>query len=137
MIVVDANVLSFFLLKSVDTEMARNVYERDPEWLAPVLFPHEFLNLLATWYRKGFVNELQCVNAWRESAVLLKDRLIDPDWQAALVLTFKHQITAYDAQYVEVARARRLPLVTEDRELLRKFPGIAISMADYIQSVNN
>ena len=44
----------------------------------------------------------------RESAVDLK---------AALKLSHKHQIYAYDAYYVEVARRGNLPLLTLDRKM--------------------
>ena len=35
--------------------------------------------------------------------------------------------TAYDAEYVVAANGLGLPLITADAELLRKFPGVAMT----------
>jgi predicted nucleic acid-binding protein len=37
-------------------------------------------------------------------------------------------LSGYDAQFVTLARALGAPLITEDRRLLRAFPGEAMSM---------
>lgn len=137
MIVIDVNILFYFLHSGQHTVTARDVYEHDSDWIAPTLIYSEFQNILASNFRRGFVSEWQCLEAWRESLILLENNVVDPDWEVSLALALKHQITSYDSQYVEVARARRLPLVTEDRELLRKFPGIAISMVDFIRRNGN
>jgi len=38
-------------------------------------------------------------------------------WRATLQLAIRHQITLYDAAYLELAKRRSLPLATLDREL--------------------
>jgi predicted nucleic acid-binding protein len=40
-------------------------------------------------------------------------------WSATLRLAEKHELTLYDAAYLELAQRRRLPLATLDRELGR------------------
>jgi predicted nucleic acid-binding protein len=47
---------------------------------------------------------------------------VDPDkdsqaWAAALQLAHRHQLTLYDAAYLELARRRGFPLATLDRDL--------------------
>lgn len=51
--------------------------------------------------------------------------------EEALLLAAKHQISAYDAQYVGLALARNLLLVSEDRALQRKFPDTVLSLQDF------
>ena len=46
--------------------------------------------------------------------------------EQALLLAAEHQISAYDAQYVALALAHKLPLISEDRALQRKFPEIVL-----------
>lgn len=136
MIVVDVNIVMYCLVSGQRTEIARKVYERDSDWWAPSMLPHEFLNIMATWYRKGLMNEHQCLNTWRDVKFMFEDSLVDPDWESSLKIALKHDISAYDAEYVETARARQLTLVTEDQELIRKFPAIAMTMADFLGNNN-
>ena len=42
--------------------------------------------------------------------------------------------TAYDCEYVAVAEALRVPLVTNDKQIIRNFPNIATSMHDFVSS---
>ena len=47
-----------------------------------------------------------------------------------LELSIKNGISVYDSEYVSLAISLGAYLVTADRELLRKFPGVAVSMED-------
>ena len=136
MIVVDVNIILYFLVAGQRTPAARAIFEYDSEWLLPTLLPHEFLNVLVIWYKQGYLSEHQCLNAWRRGLMMFEGRLIQPDMEAALKLALRHQITAYDAQYVELARSRKLSLVTEDGEILRKFPAIARTMTAFLKEKN-
>jgi predicted nucleic acid-binding protein len=42
--------------------------------------------------------------------------------------------TAYDCEFVAVARERGLQLITADREILREFPHIAVSLENFLSS---
>jgi hypothetical protein len=48
-------------------------------------------------------------------------------------LVAQYGITAYDGQFIAVALEMGIPCVTEDRELQEKFPGIAISMDEFLK----
>lgn len=133
MIVADVNVFLHSVVESEHGDAARRVFDADPDWIAPALLRVEFLNVLATWNRRGIMSAINCQKTWHQAVKLIPDNLVEPDLNLALNLSLNHQITAYDAQYVHVAIDHNLPLVTEDRELLRKFPQTAISMADFLK----
>lgn len=133
MIVVDVNVFLYSLVEGERSEVARLVFEADSRWFAPSLFQYEFINILATWNRKGIMGVLACQKVWREAESLMAGKLVEADPKAVLDISLNHQITAYDAQYIQIAAALKLHLVTEDRELLRKFPRTAVSMADFLK----
>jgi len=50
-----------------------------------------------------------------------------------LALAIQSGCTAYDCEYVALAEALEVPLVTEDREVLRAFPARAISPAQFVK----
>lgn len=136
MIVVDSNIVVYFLVAGQRTPVARALFECDPDWLMPELLPHELLNILANLFRQGYLNEHQCQSAWQKGCEMVEGCLAQLDMEAALGLALKHQISGYDAQYVELARSRKLPLVTEDGEILMKFPKIALNMTDFMANKN-
>ncbi len=63
---------------------------------------------------------------------LIAYRLIEGE-QTALALAVLARITPYDAQFVVLARQLGARLVTSDRELLRKFPGLACSPRGFVE----
>ena len=52
MIVVDTNVLAYLYLPTEFTAHAEALLERDPEWVAPVLWRSEFRSILAGYMRR-------------------------------------------------------------------------------------
>ena len=134
MIVVDVNVLIYALVAGPNSDAARRVFDADPEWIAPSLLQHEFLNVLATLERKGVMSAGDCQKTWQHAVKLIGNGLVETEPAATLKLAMKHRVTSYDAQYIQVALAEGLPLVTEDAELLRKFPKTAVSIQAFLKT---
>lgn len=132
MIVVDTNVIAYFFIDGEKTEQARNVRRRDPHWCAPALWRHEYLNVLATYVREGGAALDDARALWRQSLDLLASAEQDVDMEAALTLTTQHRISAYDAQYVALARQLQIVCVTEDRRLLSTFPTNTQTMLGFL-----
>ena len=131
MIVVDTNVLAYALIQGDRTALALQVGERDPQWVVPLLWRYEFLNVLTTFARHGVLELAQATRVWERAQRLLLAAERPVSMPAALRLAVEHQVSAYDAQYLALARQLRVRCVTEDRSLLGKFPGVAVSMADF------
>ncbi len=66
-----------------------------------------------------------------DTRILMRDREAEADPQPALELCIRHGISGYDAQFVALATNQRISLVTEDQQLMRKFPALALSVANY------
>lgn len=134
MIVVDTNVLIYYMIDGERTDLARKVKEHDPEWIVPQLWKHEFINVLAvihTQKQKQGKDFSQYRLIWDNALELFSESEISVDMSHALELAVSNKVSAYDAQFVALAKELDLKLVTADREILRKFPETTISMEDF------
>jgi len=127
-IVVDTNVVAYALIEGTHTELARRVRDLDPDWRLPELWRHEYLNILATYAKQGGVTVKTSQRLWREALGLLAPATRPADMSLALELAVEHGVSAYDAQFMALAISLGVPCITEDRLLVKAFPGIAVSM---------
>lgn len=131
MIVVDTNVLVYALTAGPHSPLAREVYKADPHWHAPELILHEFLNVLATFVHTGTATIEQALSLWARTEDLLAGSIQPVDFPQALRTAVEGDCSAYDAQYVVLARRLGVLLVTEDKRLRQAFPRVAVSMAEF------
>ncbi|MFZ5557575.1 MAG: type II toxin-antitoxin system VapC family toxin [Pseudomonadota bacterium] len=128
MIVVDVNVVAYFLIDGEKTASARNLLRRDPDWRLPPLWRHEFLHVLATFAREGGATTAEAQRLWQQGIELFGPGEESVDMEAALALAIANRISAYDAQYIALARQLRTVCVSEDRRLLGTFPTLSRAM---------
>jgi predicted nucleic acid-binding protein len=127
MIVADTNLIAYLLIGGANTETARSVFQRDPHWVAPLLWRSELRNVLAGYLQKG---ELKVANAIElqiraEEVFAGREHIVRSD--RVLRLAETSSCSAYDCEFVALAKHLRVPLVTWDRRILREFPSIAVS----------
>ena len=125
MIVADSNLIASCVLESEATEAALRFRRQDGDWAVPRLWRCEVMNIFATLTRTGRLapGMAERLYAPLEDALRAGER--DPSPASVFALCEKHGITAYDAQFVALARDLGCPLYTQDKELLRKFPRLA------------
>ena len=133
MIVVDSNIVAARNLTSSLTSEAKQVEEKDPIWIVPVLWRYEFQNILASAIRAKQIKPEQALNIWERVSTILIENECEPSASKVIDLVAQYGITAYDGQFIAVALEMGIPCVTEDRELQEKFPGIAISMNEFLK----
>lgn len=131
MIVVDVNVVAYFFIEGEKTALARDLFLRDSDWRLPTLWRHEYLNVLATFVRQNGATIAQAQILWRQSVELFGSGEQSVDMEAALVLATGKRISAYDAQYIALARQLQTVCVTEDKRLLRTFPTLTRTIQSY------
>ncbi len=127
MIVVDTNILAYFLVDGAFNREAEEVYEKDPHWTAPLLWRSEFLNFLVKCVSKGKPSLDDAVDVMEEAEQLMADNEFAVPSLDVLRLASSVRCTAYDAEYVVLARALGVKLVTKDAALLKAFPETALS----------
>lgn len=125
MIVVDANVLAYLVLPGDRSKAATALLESDPAWAAPLLWRSELRQVLATYIQRGDLALDAAVELFASAQSLLDDRQHLVPTRVVLELARDSGCSAYDCEYVAVAQVLTVPLVTEDRSLLKAFPEVA------------
>ncbi|AVO44787.1 type II toxin-antitoxin system VapC family toxin [Phreatobacter cathodiphilus] len=125
MIVADTNVIAYLLIPSPFTEMAEQLYTQDTEWVAPALWRSEFRNVLSLYMRRSLLSLDQAVALQEEAEDLLRGNEYDVVSADVLALSRDSGCSAYDCEFVVLARFLGVPLVTADRRLARAFPQYA------------
>lgn len=131
MIVAHTNLIGHLLIDGEQTESARRVWTRDPDWAMPPLWRSEFLNVLVVAHRASALNRHQAVEIWRRSELFMNATEFEPDGENVLQIALDRGLSAYDAQFVAVASELGVPLVTADQRVLGQCPDIAVSIHDF------
>ncbi len=133
MIVVDTNVIGYLYLSSVYSEQAERALLKDAEWVAPLLWRSELRNVLALYMRKGWLSLEDAVRIMDEAVLLMAGREYAVDSVQVLELVEEGTCSAYDCEFVALARDLGVPLVTVDKQILRDFPREAVSLEAFVR----
>jgi len=129
MIVPDANILIGWALADHPlTERCCRLWEADGVWVVPRLWRYEIWSVLAKMVWAKFLRPDEAEPLFQSLLERLCDNEQDPPSSAVFALTASHRVSAYDATYIALAERLGVRCVTEDRELLTKFPKRAVSL---------
>lgn len=135
MIVVDTNLVAYAVLPGEHTKDALRIAGQDPEWVAPALWRRELRNVLATLMRVRQLPLARALDAFRAAEALVGDVPVEPSVEDCLRVAARGRVSAWDAEFVCVAEALDLPLVTADKRLAKAFPGRAVPLRDWLARV--
>ncbi len=116
MIVVDTNILSYFYLNSEYSTLAEQTFNKDPHWSAPLLWRSEFRNVLIFYIRKNIITLPEAIEIFEFAEKLLKENEYEINYVQVLSLSHSSGCSAYDCEFVNLARDFAIPLVTEDKK---------------------
>ncbi len=125
MIVVDVNVLAYLFIDGPQTSEVEALYDRDPEWAAPLLWRSEWRSILAGYLRRGDVDRSTAVQLSDAAGRILHGREYPVEHEAVLDIVLASDLSAYDAEYVATARALGVPLFTYDARVVDAVPEVA------------
>jgi predicted nucleic acid-binding protein len=121
-LVLDSSATLAWLYREETTEAIRHVVDllkEEGAWV-PGLWKLEVANVLEIGVRRGHHNRAFRDATLADLALLPVSLDLKTDHQASgrtVQLADRHQLTLYDAAYLELAQRRGLPLATLDREL--------------------
>ena len=128
-IVIDNSVFLSWCLGDEDDATATHAMQRvaDEGGVVPRIWWYELRNALVMNERRGRISSQQVSDTLGDSLAL--GISIDDEHDGALLLDLarSHDLTVYDAAYLEVAVRRSLPLATLDRRLRKAGEAIGIA----------
>jgi predicted nucleic acid-binding protein len=132
-IVVDTNIICYRWMASAHSAAADRAWNKEPDWIAPLLWRSEFRNALAGALRRKLITANAAIDLTEKAEKQFADREFLVSGRAVLDLIAKSRCSAYDLEFVVLAREQGVPLLTVDRQILRDFPELAISLERFVR----
>ena len=132
MIVFDTNIIVHLYVESGSSPQARQVILRDADWASPILWRSEFRNALVNCLRSGVLQKEKLFGIMTAAEMMMSGHEYEVASDDVLELAATSACSAYDAEFVALARDLRVPLVTTDKELLAKFPETALTPESFL-----
>ena len=131
MIVVDTNTISYLFLTGEFSDQAERALLKDSLWSAPLLWRSEFRSVLAQYIRKNILTLDQALEIMESAVSLMETNEYDVDSKQVLDLANNSNLSAYDCEFVALAKALGVKLVTVDKKVLEHFSDYAISIQEF------
>lgn len=125
MIVADTNLVAALLLPSDQAAAAEQVFAADPAWALPILWRSEWRSVLLKLVRarRLGLDGAARLAGWAEARFGPGERLVESG--EVLRLAAGSGCSTYDCEFVALAEALDVPLVTLDAKVLAAFPARA------------
>ncbi len=134
MIVADANLLAYLVMPGERTAEAEAVLEKDPMWVAPALWRSELRSVVHKYIERGDLTIARAVALLGQLDEVIGGREGDVDAEDVLALAYRSKCSTYDCEYVALAKTLGVPLVTTDRAILKAFPAVAMTPAEFLEA---
>jgi predicted nucleic acid-binding protein len=131
MIVVDTNVIAYLFISGDFTEKTKSLLFHDPEWIAPFLWRSEFRNILSLYIRKKYVDIDEALLIMNEAENFMNENEYEVNSKEILELVNNSNCSAYDCEFVALAKRLNLKLFTSDKKILKEFPQFVNSISDF------
>ena len=131
MLVVDTNVIAYLYLPTEYTKYSEALLKKDSEWAAPLLWRSELRNVLALYIRQKIVDLDTALEIQSQAEILLSENEFEVKSSSVLSLANNSNCSAYDCEFIALARALDKKLVTVDKKLIKEFPNNCMSLKDF------
>ena len=95
------------------------LFEYDPEWAAPIILMSELRNVLLGYVRRGDLSADQAKAMYDDAAEILGGRITRVGGSQVIDIALECGLTAYDAEFVALARELGVALATSDKAILK------------------
>ena len=130
MIVVDTNVIAALYLPSENSTFAETLLAQHADWAVPLLWRSEMRNTLTKYLRAGLMSLEQAYQIQHEAEDLMTGNEYQTNSLEVLKLANISLCSAYDCEFVALARHLQVKLITQDKQILAQFPQDTIALKD-------
>jgi predicted nucleic acid-binding protein len=131
MIVADTNLIAYFSIHTEHSALAEAVCAVDAVWAAPLLWRSEYRATLLKYMRHSGMHFDAAIGSLRLAEQTVAGREYSVDAKKVLELAYRSKCSAYDCEFVALAQAMNVKLITTDKQVLKAFPDLAVSLADF------
>jgi len=131
-IVADANLLAYLVMPGERTEEAEAVLSKDAMWAAPVLWRSELRSVAHKYVVRGDITITRALAVLEQAEAVVGGREGQVESRVVLDLASRSKCSTYDCEYVALAKALGVPLITVDGAILRAFPETATTPSRFL-----
>lgn len=121
MIVVDTSILAHFWLPSDSTDRCDQLYQKDPQWIAPIVWRSEFRNVVTLYLRKELIDLAEALLIMEKAELQMENQQFQVNSVQVLHYVSQSSCSSYDCEFVSLVKDLDLELITMDKQLLREF----------------
>ena len=100
-------------------------------WAAPLLWRSELRSVLSLYLRNKHLTLLEAQEVMEAAGRLMRGREYEVASLRVLQLATQCNCSAYDCEFIVLAKDLDISLVTVDRQILAQFPETAIALEDF------
>ena len=134
MIVVDVNVIVYLWMPGMFTEAAERLLSHDSDWVTSTLWRSEFRNVLAGYFRKKALTLKEVSTILKHAEKQLDGKEYRVPSEAVFTQIAESNCSAYDCEYVALAKDLGVHLITADKKMLREFPKTCIPLKSFLKN---
>jgi predicted nucleic acid-binding protein len=108
-------------------------WAKDADWIVPILWRSEFRNALAGSVRRQSLTVEETIAIANLAEAMLDQKEFTVSTVAVLQLVSRSNCSACACEFVALAHANGVRLLTVDRQILRDFPEVAISLQKFLR----
>lgn len=131
MIAVDTQIIVYHFLPGEKSELTENLLRKDSNWITSPLWKYEFRNVLAGFLRKRLLSSIDAIRISEEAELFFNNREVHTSPAKIVELIEKYPCTGYDLEFLAVAQEMGTKLVTNDKEIIRYIPEVAVSLDEF------
>jgi len=135
MIVVDTNIIAYLFISGEYSKHAENVLFKDPQWAAPLLWRSELRSVLSQYIKKALLSLADAVDIMENASQLMENNEYDVNSRLVLTLAEQSSLSAYDCEFIALARDLRVKLVTADQKIAEAFPELTLPLQSFNDSI--
>ena len=135
MIVVDTNIVAYLYISGERSHLVEKLLVKDSDWNAPILWRSEFRSVLSQYLHKGLLQLDEIFIILQQAEKLMRDSEYEIPSAQIIQFVNSSSCSAYDCEFVALAKHLDAPLITEDKKIIREFPKIAMSLEMFLRDI--